>query len=113
MSTSDTLRSLSERLQAETPRAVFGEPFAAHGRTLIPVSRVGYGFGATRGKVTAVGEESGGSGGAGLGARPAGIIEITDRGTRFIATVDPVRMAAVLLAGFVALFLLVGRHRRE
>ena len=36
MSTSDTLRALGERLQAETPRAVFGEPIAAHGRTLIP-----------------------------------------------------------------------------
>ncbi len=59
MSTSDTLRALGERLQAETPRAVFGDPIAAHGRTLIPVSRVGYGFGARPGKVTAVGEESG------------------------------------------------------
>lgn len=111
MSTTDTLRALSERLQAETPRAVFGEPIAAHGRTLIPVSRVGYGFGATRGKVTAAGED-GGSGGAGLGARPAGIIEVTERGTKFIPAVDPVRMLAVALAGFVVLFLLSGRRRR-
>ncbi len=112
MSTSDTLRALGERLQAETPRAVYGEPIQAHGRTLIPVSRVGYGFGATRGQVTAAGEESGGSGGAGLGARPAGVVEITEHGTRFLPIIDPVRMAAVVMAGFVVLFLLGGRRRR-
>ena len=61
--------------------------------------------------MTAVGEESGRLRRGGLGARPAGIVEVTDRGTRFIATVDPVRMAAVLLAGFVVLFLLAGRRR--
>lgn len=111
MSTTDTLRALSERLQSETPRAVFGEPIAAHGRTLIPVSRVGYGFGATRGKVTAVGED-GGSGGAGLGARPAGVVEVTERGTRFIPTIDPVRILTVVLTGFIVLYLLSGRRRR-
>jgi uncharacterized spore protein YtfJ len=112
MTTSDTLRTLTERLRSESPRAVFGDPIAAHGRTLIPVARVGYGFGATGGNPAPTGEEVGGSGGGGLGAKPAGVIEVTDTTTRFVPIVDPVRMVWALLGGFALLLLVTTRRRR-
>jgi uncharacterized spore protein YtfJ len=42
----DLIRSLAERLQGSaTVRAVFGEPISAQGKTIIPVAKIGLGFG--------------------------------------------------------------------
>ncbi len=88
------LGALGERVTAEaTVRRVFGEPVTAHGRTVIPVARVGYGFGAGGGR------RGDGGGGAGLGARPAGALEITPQGTRFIAWPEPGRLLAAVACG--------------
>ena len=100
---------LGDRLHCgASVRNVFGDPIEAHGRTVIPVARIGYGFGAggRAGGNRAEGSEDGGDsgdsgGGAGLSARPVGALEITAAGTRFIPFIDPVRLAALLVAGFL------------
>jgi uncharacterized spore protein YtfJ len=91
------LGMLGERVTAEaTVRRVFGEPVTAHGRTVIPVARIGYGFGAGGGR------GGDGGGGAGLGARPAGALEITPQGTRFVAWPEPGRLLAAAAFGLAA-----------
>ncbi len=121
---SKMLRSLGDRLQAgASVRNLYGDPVTAAGRTVIPVARIGYGYGAggkdTGGKDAsrkdAGGDEKtaappdGSGGGAGMSARPVGVIEITEAGTRFIAFVDPFRLGVALLAG-LAIGLAIGRR---
>jgi uncharacterized spore protein YtfJ len=68
--------------------AVYGEPVTRDGITVIPVARVGFGFGGGLGReVGAVRTGEGGGGGGGVEARPLGFIEIKD-GT---ATYKPIR----------------------
>ena len=97
---------LSDRLHSgASVRNVFGDPVEAHGRTVIPVARIGYGFGAggRAGGSEAASPDDGGDsgGGAGLRARPVGALEITAGGTRFIPFVDPVRLGVALLVGLL------------
>jgi uncharacterized spore protein YtfJ len=86
-----------------TVRTVFGEPVQANGKTIVPVAKVGYGFGA--GADDAKGGFSGGGGG-GVGIKPVGVIEVTDKGTRFIGIHERSKLLAVLglglLLGFAA-----------
>jgi uncharacterized spore protein YtfJ len=90
------LGALGERVTAEaTVRRVFGEPVTAHGRTILPVARIGYGFGAGGSR------HGDGGGGAGLDARPAGALEVTPEGTRFIAWPEPGRLLAAAALGVV------------
>jgi uncharacterized spore protein YtfJ len=77
--------------------AVFGQPVEAHGRTVIPVARVYFLYGAGAGpelagrpverppdgRLTPALSSGGGGGGVGV-ARPAGYIEIGPEGTRFV-----------------------------
>ncbi len=107
---------LGERLHSgASVRTVFGDPVEAHGRTVIPVARISYGFGAggrAGGSNAAAGSEADGSGGgAGLRARPVGALEITAAGTRFIPFIDPARLGVLLLAGFLT-GLRIGRRSR-
>jgi len=102
----DVLLSLSEKLAVSaSARSVYGEPVHAFERTIVPVAKFGYGLGATSGgrDGDSVG---GGSGGGGVGARPAGYIEITSAGARYvgISTLRYIVVAAV--AGIAAGFLL-------
>ena len=108
---------LGDRLHSgASVRNVFGDPVEAHGRTVIPVARIGYGFGALgrAGGNEAAGNKAArpenGGGGAGLRARPVGALEITAGGTRFIPFVDPARLGVVLLVG---LLIGVGVGRRS
>ena len=89
-----TLRSLGDQFPVGTSvRNVYGDPVNVGGRTVIPIARMSYGFGA--GGSEEVKSERGGSGaGAGMSARPVGALEITEVGTRFIPFVDPVRRGA-------------------
>jgi uncharacterized spore protein YtfJ len=110
-----TLGALGDRLQAgASVRNVYGDPVELHGRTVIPVARIGYGFGAGG---RASGGKGGGSepgasgGGAGLSARPVGVLEIAAGRTRFIPFVDPARLGMVLMAG-VLIGLVLGRRSR-
>jgi uncharacterized spore protein YtfJ len=93
---------------------VFGEPIESHGKTIIPVARVSYRLGAGGGSgekgQDSAGVQSGGGGGAGgvVQAVPAGVVEITEAGARFVRFFDP-QMAAGLVAGGVVFGLLLRR----
>jgi uncharacterized spore protein YtfJ len=104
MKVSKTLHSLVDRLQVgASVRNVYGDAVQVGERTVIPIARVSYGFGAggrAGGKEKTPPGQNGG-GGAGLSARPVGALEITAAGTRFIAFPDPVRLGAALLAGLI------------
>lgn len=83
------LEPVVERLQSNANiKTVFGEPFESHGKTLVPVATVAYGFGGGAGskRHSENGKAPGEGGGMGGGARatPAGVLEITDDHTRFV-----------------------------
>lgn len=65
------------RLTAGT-QTLFGEPLVVEGRTLIPVAKLRYGFGAGGGEIETKGkdgsevEHGGGGGGAGVASTPMG-----------------------------------------
>jgi uncharacterized spore protein YtfJ len=100
------LHQLIEHLRSSAGVAtVYGAPVTAHGKTLIPVARVAYGFGGGFG-----GEESGGLGG-GVAARPVGVVELGPEGARFIVFRDRRTLAVAALGGFI-LGVLIGRGRR-
>jgi len=94
---------------------VFGEPIESHGKTIIPVARVSYRLGAGGGgggesRPDSSGPEKRGGGGGGgvVQAVPAGVVEITEAGARFVRFFDP-QMAAGLVAGGVVMGLLLRR----
>lgn len=112
--TKELLQTIGERIgtQAGVER-VYGKPISAEGRTIVPVARVRFGFGAgsgghRRGENQA--PEEGGGGGGGLQASPVGVIEITTNSTRFIRFDSWQPLAIAAAGGFVAGWL-VGRRR--
>lgn len=113
-----TLGALGDRLQAgASVRNVYGDPVELDGRTVIPVARISYGFGAggraSGGK--GGGSEPRGSGagaGAGVSARPLGVLEIAAGRTRFIPIVHPARLGVSLAIGFLV-GLVLGRRSRS
>lgn len=116
MSIQRFFRSLGEHLQTGAGiKTVYGDPVTVEGKTIIPVARVGYGFGGgsrakRRGESEEQreGEESGGGGG--FSASPVGVVEITPQETQFVPIGDERRMAWALIIGlFVGIF--VGRRR--
>ncbi len=93
-------------------KAVYGEPVEAQGKTIIPVAKVVYGFGggygeAAKDKKGERGKEGGGVG-AGVRAKPIGVIEVTEGDTRFVPCTSGKKIAALLAVGFIAGFL-IGR----
>jgi uncharacterized spore protein YtfJ len=113
--------SLVERIVRQvgltsTAETVYGEPVHAHGHTVIPVARVYFAYGggagpelggrlvdrAPDGRVAPALTSGGGAGGLGI-ARPAGYIEMSERGTRFVPVARdwrrPLVVAGALLGG--------------
>ena len=87
-------------------KAVYGEPITTDGKTVIPVAKVAYGFGAgsgsgthtkkgPNGKVPVEGEGAGG----GVAAKPMGVVEITEEGTKFVQFGAPKKLAIMALVG--------------
>ena len=75
---------------------VFGEPIESHGKTIRPDS-------------SAPQREGGGGGGGGIvQATPAGVVEITEAGARFVRFFDP-QMAMALIGGGIIMGLLLRR----
>jgi uncharacterized spore protein YtfJ len=107
----DVLFKLSDRLATTAnARSVYGEPVHAYERTIVPVATFGYGLGATSGGRD--GENvGGGAGGGGVGARPAGYIEISSAGARYVSISAFRNVVIAALAG-IAAGLLLGRLRR-
>jgi len=118
MSTAEILERIGESIESTASvKSVFGEPIHAEGKTVVPVAKVAYGFGAGSGTGPDKHSESGrraegGGGGGGAWAFPAGALEITATGTRFISFLDLRTFAMAFVAG--AFFgALAGRRRRR
>jgi len=75
---------------------VYGQPVERDGMTVIPVARVGYGFGGAGKKIQ--GEEGGGGGAQ---VQPAGFISIRGGSAEFRCIPDPSADAAKVLALFL------------
>ncbi len=106
MSAKETLQKIGESLgSTATAKAVFGEPICVEGKTVVPVAKVAYGFGAGFGMGPSkhvsdgAGHEQGGGGGGGLTAVPAGVLEITPTETRFIPFFDARFLVGAFAAG--------------
>jgi len=115
MSSLAILQSLKESILSQANvKAIYGEPIAAHGKTVIPVARIMYGYGAGAG-TGGVGDSSargeGGGGGGGVRAIPVGVIEVSDQQTRFVPITDRKRLAGAVLAGIGLSMLLSWRRR--
>lgn len=115
MGAQQMLQSLAEHLGGSaTVKAVYGEPVAAEGRTIIPVAKVAFGLGGgsgTRGPGEPAGRrgEEGEGGGGGVRAAPVGVIDVTREGIRFIPIGGRMRVIVALAAGF-CLGLRIGRR---
>jgi uncharacterized spore protein YtfJ len=116
----EILQSMAERFASTASvKQVFGEPIERGGKTIIPVARVQYGFGAGYGGGEPAGSEvgrplagGGGGGGGGVKAKPVGVLEIGDAGTRFIRFIDPVDIVKACVGGLVALLIIRRLTRR-
>jgi uncharacterized spore protein YtfJ len=97
MSLHELLQTIGDRFATTASvKLIYGDPVTAGDRTVIPVARLRYGFGGGVGKT----EEGGGGGGGGVVAHPAGALEISPAGTRFIEFEDKRKLGAALAAGF-------------
>ncbi|MFC3477715.1 spore germination protein GerW family protein [Halobacterium litoreum] len=114
------LASVVERLaEAGGVGSVYGDPVERDDRTVIPVARVAWGFGGGGGSGPADAEREDGEGdepagegygmGGGVSASPAGALEITDDGTRFVRYESRKRLVVAVLLAFLA-GVLLGRR---
>lgn len=116
MSTAPVLQSLKESVLAQASvNALYGEPVQSNGKTVIPVAKIAYLYGAGAG-TGGVGDASargeGGGGGGGVRAIPVGVIEISDQPTRFVPISDRKTLAGAVLAG-IGFGMLLGWRRRR
>jgi uncharacterized spore protein YtfJ len=123
MNASDILDRIGDKLgSTATVKAVYGEPIEVNGKTIVPIAKVAYGFGGgfgsghgkhgSNGELEADGRHGeGGGGGGGVRAFPAGALEITESGTRFVQYTDMRPLAAAFAAG--ALLGAIFFHRRR
>ena len=110
MDASENIQAVARHFEDAGVKSVFGDPVRVGGRAVIPVARIAYGFGGGFGPAprkpgsgSNEGERgTGGGGGGSLWARPAGVIEVTEDGTRFIGFGRWRWAAAGLLAGIAA-----------
>ena len=102
MSSLTILQSLKDSILSQANvKAVYGEPIAAQGKTIIPVAKIAYGYGAGAG-TGGVGDSSrgeGGGGGGGVRAVPVGIIEVSERETRFVPISDRKKLTGAVVLG--------------
>jgi len=116
MSSLALLQSLKDSILGQASvKAIYGDPIAAHGKTVIPVAKIIYGYGAGAG-TGSVGDSSarseGGGGVGGVGAIPVGVIEVSDQQIHFVPITDRKRLAGAVLAG-IGLGMLLGWRRRH
>jgi uncharacterized spore protein YtfJ len=102
------LRSMAQQVGART---VYGEPVVSGDTTVIPVASVAFGFGGGFGQHKELEHGEGGGGGIGFRGWPAGYIEITPAGTRFVPVHEYRKLGGAVLAG-IAIGRLWGKLRR-
>lgn len=120
---SDLTRSVVERITGSAgSQMVFGPPYEAAGRTVIPVAEVRYAFGIGAGGGSGTSPEGqgqgsggGGGGGGGVQARPVGFIEVTGDEARFVPIFDYSRiiLAAVAATAAIGLASIRNQNRRS
>jgi uncharacterized spore protein YtfJ len=122
MNATDILEKIGDKLgSSATVKAVYGEPIHVNGKTVVPIAKVAYGFGggfgsghgkhALEGEAAADGKHGeGGGGGGGVRAFPAGALEITEEGTRFVPFTDLRPLALAFAAGAVLGMLLLRKR---
>jgi len=104
------LRSMADRIGA---KSVYGEPVVSGDKTIVPVASVAFGGGGGFGEGTKSEKPGkGGGGGGGFRGVPAGFIEITPAGTRFVPIREKEKMAVAVMAG-IAIGMLVAKLRRD
>lgn len=115
VSVPDIFRNITDKLQTSASiKTVYGEPVTAEGKTLIPVARVRYGFGAGGGTGPVPDQAVGATGGGGgVEITPVGIIEITSGETRYISFEGHRRIVRILVIGAVTALLLLRRRKRK
>ena len=106
MAANEMLQRLGESLgSTASVKSVFGDPIQVEGKTVVPVAKVifgfGAGFGSGRGTDLSLpdGRAEGGGGGGGVRAVPAGALEITASSTRFIPLHDSRWLATAFATG--------------
>lgn len=105
--------SVIDRLsESASVQAVYGEPIEAYDRTIVPVARVGYGFGGGFGVSNEEQEGGeGGGGGGGVSATPLGVVEVTEEATRFVRFDDWKRLGLAACCGLIFGALLARRRK--
>ncbi len=116
MSTLPLLQSLKESILSQASvKSIYGEPIAGHGKTIVPVAKIMYFYGAGAG-TGGVGDTSargeGGGGGGGVRAVPVGVIEISDQQTRFVPITDRKKLTGAVLVG-IGFGMWLGWRRRR
>ncbi|MGA7378139.1 MAG: spore germination protein GerW family protein [Candidatus Sulfotelmatobacter sp.] len=117
MSSLGILQTLKDGVLSQASvKAIYGEPILAQGKTVILVAKIMYGYGAGAGtggvgNTSARGE--GGGGGGGVRAIPIGVIDITEKETRFVPITDRKRLGGAILVGIGFGMLLGWRRRRR
>jgi uncharacterized spore protein YtfJ len=110
------LQSLKDSIVGQAGvKTIFGEPISAQGKTAIPVAKLIYGYGGgagTGGVGNSSAQGEGGGGGAGVYAVPVGVIEVSERRTRFIPITSRKKLAGAVLAGVFLGISLGWRKRR-
>jgi uncharacterized spore protein YtfJ len=111
------LQSLKESiLSGAGVKAIYGEPISAQGKTVIPVAKLMYGYGAgagTGGVGNSSAQGEGGGGGAGVRAIPVGVIEVSERETRFIPITSRKKLASAAFVGILFGIWFGWRRRRR
>jgi uncharacterized spore protein YtfJ len=99
------LQSLKEGILGQASvKTIYGDAISAQGKTIIPVAKVMYLYGAGAG-TGGVGDTSargeGGGGGGGVRVVPLGVIEVSEQSTRFVPITDRKKLAGAALVGIV------------
>ena len=100
----DLVQKIADKLGvAARSIKVYGKPIERDEMTVIPISKVSYGFGGGKGKQK---EQEGSGGGGGLQTSPVGYIEMKDGKTKFRPIIDLSMLAPLLASGSLVLFTL-------
>jgi uncharacterized spore protein YtfJ len=101
-------RVIAEQLGVKT---VYGEPVVSGDTTVIPVASVAFGGGGGGGRSQEA-DKGGGGGGFGFRGWPAGYIEITPSGTRYVPVHEKRKLAGAMMVG-IGIGMMLGRRRRR
>jgi len=121
MAIPEFFQSLTERLHSSADvQKAYGAPISAEGKTIIPVAKIGYGFGGGPGLVLKRISESnhpsgegGGGGGGGVRVTPLGVFEVSAASTRFISLTDKRKSVLAAAAGFMLAVILLRRSKAK